>query len=232
LEAVVFGTPPGPDGARHLSLEEARRLIREHPLLYDKAGEEHFNLISALHKSLRGGDANASLYWLARMLESGEDPLYVARRMVRFASEDVGLADPRALQMALAAKEAFHFLGPPEGFLALAEAAVYLAMAPKSNALYVAYGKVRETIRKTGPLPVPLAIRNAPTSLMRDLGYGRDYRYPHEDADRVVDQEYLPEGVAGDRFYDPSDQGWEQELAGRLQRWRDLRRRKRDERPR
>jgi putative ATPase len=230
LESMVQCTPPDPDGVRRLTLEETRRILREHPLLYDKAGEEHFNLISALHKSLRGGDPNASLYWLARMLEAGEDPLYVARRMVRFASEDVGLADPRALQIALAAKEAFHFLGPPEGFLALAEAAAYLALAPKSNSLYTAYGKVREAIRRTGPLPPPLSIRNAPTTLMRDLGYGRDYRYPHEDPERVVDQEYMPEGLMGERFWEPSNQGWEQELTRRMERWRELRDRRKSDR--
>jgi len=226
LESLVLITAPLIDGTRHLSVEAARRHIQQHPLLYDKAGEEHFNLISALHKSLRGGDPDAALYWLARMLEAGEDPLYVARRMVRFASEDVGLADPQALQVALAAKDAFHFLGPPEGFLALAEAAVYLALAPKSNSLYTSYAKVRDTIDRTGPLPTPLEIRNAPTRLMRDLGYGRGYLYPHEDPDRVVDQQYLPQALAGERFYEPSDQGWERELAKRLQRWREIRARK------
>jgi putative ATPase len=228
LESIVLCTAAGQDGSRRLTVAETRRILREHPLLYDKTGEEHFNIISALHKSLRGGDPDGSLYWLARMLEAGEDPLYVARRMVRFASEDVGLADPQALQVVLAAKEAFHFLGPPEGFLALAQAATYLAMAPKSNSLYTAYGKVQEVIRRTGPLPVPLSIRNAPTRLMKDLGYGRDYRYPHDDPDRVVDQEYLPDGVAGRRFWEPTDQGWERELADRLRNWRRLRRAKKE----
>lgn len=229
LESMVLCTQPDSEGLRSISLEEARRLLHQHPLLYDRAGEEHFNLISALHKSLRGGDPDASLYWLARMLESGEDPLYVARRMVRFASEDVGLADPHALQVALAARDAFNFLGPPEGFLALAQAALYLALAPKSNSLYVAYGKVREAIERTGPLPVPLAIRNAPTALMARLGYGRGYLYPHEDPLKVVDQQYLPDELAFERFWEPAGQGFEQELALRLKRWMELRQKRRQE---
>lgn len=223
LESLVVGTKPDTEGFRHLSLEEARRSLRQHPLLYDRAGEEHFNLISALHKSLRGGDPQAALYWLARMLEAGEDPMYVARRMVRFASEDVGLADPQALQVALAARDAFHFLGPPEGFLALAQAAVYLALAPKSNSLYVAYDKVREEIGRTGPLPVPLSIRNAPTPLMERLGYGRGYLYPHDDPEKVVDQRYLPEGLCCESFWEPAGQGFERELAARLKKWMELR---------
>jgi putative ATPase len=229
LESMVLCTQPDSEGVRHISLEEARALIQQHPLLYDRAGEEHFNLISALHKSLRGGDPDASLYWLARMLEAGEDPLYVARRMVRFASEDVGMADPRALEVTLAAKDAFHFLGPPEGFLALAQAAVYLALAPKSNSLYVAYGKLRDVIERTGSLPVPLAIRNPVSSLMARLGYGRGYLYPHDDPQKVVDQQYLPDELASEVFWEPSDQGFEQELALRLRRWKELRLRRREE---
>ncbi|MEJ5376531.1 MAG: replication-associated recombination protein A [bacterium] len=229
LESMVLGTRPDSTGTRHISLEEAKRLLQQHPLLYDKAGEEHFNLISALHKSLRGGDPDASLYWLARMLEAGEDPLYVARRMVRFASEDVGLADPMALQVALAAKEAFHFLGPPEGFLALAEAAVYLAMAPKSNSLYLAYGKLKEVIKRTGPLQVPLALRNPVSPLMAQMGYGKDYRYPHDDPDKVVDQQYLPQELSSEVFWEPGEQGLERELALRLRNWKDLRRKKKQE---
>ncbi len=229
LESMVLGTRPDSTGTRHISLEEAKRLLQQHPLLYDKAGEEHFNLISALHKSLRGGDPDASLYWLARMLEAGEDPLYVARRMVRFASEDVGLADPMALQVALAAKEAFHFLGPPEGFLALAEAAVYLAMAPKSNSLYLAYGKLKEVIKRTGPLEVPLALRNPVSPLMAQMGYGKDYRYPHDDPDKVVDQQYLPQELSSEVFWEPGEQGLERELALRLRNWKELRRKKKQE---
>lgn len=230
LESLVLGTRPDSRGIRHISLEEAKRLLHEHPLLYDRAGEEHYNLISALHKSLRGGDPQASLYWLARMLEAGEDPLYIARRMVRFASEDVGLADPTALQVALAAKDAFHFLGPPEGFLALAQAAVYLALAPKSNSLYVAYGRLKAVIQRTGALPVPLALRNPASSLMAKLGYGRGYLYPHEDPERVVDQQYLPDGLLSQTFWEPSDQGFEQELAIRLKKWMELRKKRKKER--
>ncbi len=230
LESIVLGTRPDSTGVRQVSLQEARRLLHQHPLLYDRVGEQHFNLISALHKSLRGGDPDASLYWLGRMLEAGEDPLYIARRMVRFASEDVGLADPVALQVALAAKEAFHFLGPPEGFLALAQAAVYLALAPKSNSLYAAYGKLRQAIERTGPLPVPLSLRNPVSGLMVKLGYGRGYLYPHEDPERVVDQEYLPDDLLSQIFWEPSDQGFEQELADRLKRWRELRRKRKQER--
>jgi putative ATPase len=224
LESLVSFLASRQDRAPLLTAETVQEFLLKHPLLYDKAGEEHFNLISALHKSLRGGDPDASLYWLGRMLEAGEDPLYVARRLVRFASEDVGLADPQALSVAIAARDAFHFLGPPEGFLALAQAAVYLALAPKSNSIYRAYGKVQEAIGKHGPLPVPLAIRNAPTPFMRNLGYGRDYRYPHDDPDRVVDQQYLPDGIGTQRFYHPSDQGQEKIMAERLRRWYHLRR--------
>lgn len=223
LESAVISAAPDENGKRVLSLPSAREAIRIHPLLYDKGGEEHFNLISAFHKSMRGGDPDASLYWLARMLEAGEDPLYVARRMVRFASEDVGLADPMALQVALAARDAFHFLGPPEGFLALAEAAVYLALAPKSNSVYTAYGRVMEAIKRWGPLPVPFPLRNAPTRLMEKLGYGKGYLYPHDDPDRVVDQDYLPQEISGSRFWHPTDQGLERELRDRFLRWMELR---------
>lgn len=226
LESLVECTAPDSNGMREIGLEAAKEAISSHPLLYDKGGEEHFNLISAFHKSLRGGDPDASLYWLVRMLDSGEDPLYVARRMVRFASEDVGLADPMALQVALAAKEAFHFLGPPEGYLALAEAAIYLAMAPKSNSAYLAYEKVKEVVERTGPLPVPLEIRNAPTPLMKSLGYGRGYLYPHDDPDRVVAQNYLPQELSLERFWQPTDQGMERELKVRLCNWLELRRKK------
>ncbi len=176
-------------------------------LLYDNAGEEHFNIISALHKSIRNSDADAGLYWLARMLEAGEDPLYVARRLVRFASEDVGLADPQALVLAMAAQQAVHFIGLPEGALALAELVVYLAAAPKSNALYVAYGEAARDALETRAEPVPLWIRNAPTGLMKDLGYGKGYRYAHDEAEGVAGMECLPEGLAGRRYYRPTDRG-------------------------
>ena len=189
---------------------------------YDKSGEEHFNIISALHKSLRGGDVDASLYWLARMLVAGEEPLYVARRMVRFASEDVGLADPQALVQAMAATEAFRFLGPPEGELALAQLAIYLATAPKSNRAYTAWGAARREAEEKGSQPVPMEIRNAPTRLMKDVGYGKGYDYPHDDPDAVVDQRYLPERVRGG-YYEPTDRGFEAEVARRVERWKTLR---------
>ncbi len=173
-----------------------------------------------MHKSLRGSDPDAALYWLARMLMAGEDPLYIARRMVRFATEDVGNADPYALRLCMAAMEAFRFLGPPEGELALAQAAVYLATASKSNSIYEAYGRVREAIEQTGTLPVPLHIRNAPTRLMKSLGYGRDYKYAHNYEEAFVPQQYLPEGLQGTRFYEPREQGYEKFIKQRLDHWR------------
>ncbi len=189
---------------------------------YDKGGEAHFNLISALHKSLRGSDPDAAVYWLARMLAGGEDPLYVARRMVRFAAEDVGLADPFALTLAMAATESYRMLGSPEGELALVEAAVYLATAPKSNRLYTAYGQVMDVIRETGSPPVPLHIRNAPTGLMKKLGYGRDYRYAHDFEDAYTPQAYLPESLEGRVFYRPTERGYEKTVSQRLARWREI----------
>ena len=189
-------------------------------LLYDKSGEEHYNLISALHKSLRDSDPDASLYWLARMLDSGEDPLYVARRLVRFASEDVGNADPAALAVTLAAKDAYDFLGSPEGELALAQATVYLAMAPKSNAVYVAFDQARADVAERPAEPVPLHIRNAPTGLMKQLGYGAGYQYAHDAPDARVQQEHLPEALRGREYYHPSDRGLEGELGRRLAEWR------------
>jgi len=200
------------------AVEEA---IQKKTLLYDKGGEEHYNLISAFHKSMRGSDPDAAVYWLTRMLEAGEDPLYVARRMVRFASEDVGNADPRALTVALAAAEAYRFLGSPEGELALVQAAVYLATAPKSNALLRAYGRVRGLIRETGSLPVPLHIRNAPTGLMKGLGYGEGYLYDHDFDEALAPQEYLPPELKGKaRFYEPTNRGYEQTVRERLSYWR------------
>jgi len=183
----------------------------------DKAGETHFNLISALHKSLRGSDVDASLYWLARMCEAGEDPMYIARRLVRFASEDVGVADPTALPQVLAAKQAVEFVGYPECKLALAQAVVYLALAPKSNSLYTAYGSAAKTVMESPPYSVPLAIRNAPTRLMKNLGYGKDYDYPHDHPDAMTDQEYFPEELRGKRFYHPKSYGFEKELKKRLE---------------
>jgi putative ATPase len=189
---------------------------------YDKSGEDHYDTISALHKSLRGSDPDASLYWLARMLERGDDPLYVARRLIRIASEDVGLASPQALQLAIAAQQAIHFLGMPEGALALAELVVYLALAPKSNAVYRAYGEVRRDVEQTRNDPGPIHLRNAPTGLMKELGYGKGYRYAHDYDEGVVAQQNLPENLAGRRYYEPTTRGFERELADRLQRIREI----------
>jgi putative ATPase len=205
-------------------LQEA---LQHRTLLYDKSGEEHYNLISALHKSLRNSDADAALYWLARMLEAGEDPLYIARRLVRFASEDVGLADPQALRVALDAMGAFHFIGLPEGKLALAQATVYLAVAPKSNALYAAYSRVSDDVARTRNEPPPLWIRNAPTRLMKELGYGEGYEYAHEDEDGVTAMECLPEGLRGTTYYRPTDRGVERRVAERIREIRTLRESKR-----
>jgi putative ATPase len=197
----------------------ARRLPR-----YDKGGEEHFNLISALHKAVRGSDVEGALYWLARMLAGGEDPLYIARRVVRMASEDIGLADPRALAVALAAKEAYHFLGSPEGELAIAQAVIYVTTAPKSNRVYEAWGRAVGAAREHPAEPVPLHIRNAPTRLMEELGYGREYRYdPHEEAGFAAGQAYLPEALKGARWYEPTDSGFEKTVRERLARWAEMR---------
>jgi len=229
---LVLTTPPDSKGFRHIRKEDLKEILQRKTFLYDKSGEEHYNLISALHKSLRGSDPDAALYWLGRMLEAGEDPLYIARRMVRFASEDVGMADPHALQVAVSAMEAFHFVGLPEGNLALAEAAVYLATAPKSNALYTAYQRVQSDIREVENMPVPLHIRNAPTPLMKDLGYGKDYKYPHDYPDHFVDEEYLPENLRGRTYYHPSDQGFEKEIKRRLEYWRKRKSNRREEKDR
>ena len=186
---------------------------------YDKSGEGHYNLISALHKAVRGSDPQAALYWLARMVEGGEDRLFLARRLVRMASEDIGLADPQALQVALAAKDAFHFLGSPEGELALAEAAVYLATAPKSNRVYIAWGRALEAARETPAAPVPLHVRNAPTRLMKELGYGSGYSYAHDDPAGYTAQEYFPDAVKERAYYEPGNFGFEKKVAERLAWW-------------
>jgi putative ATPase len=196
-------------------------LAQNRALVYDKSGEEHYNLISALHKSMRNSDPDASVYWLARMVESGEDPLYIARRLVRFASEDVGNADPQALAITVAAKDAVHFMGMPEGNTALAQAAIYLATAPKSNAVYEAYNEAAEAAANEVAEPVPLHLRNAPTKLMKSLDYGKDYRYAHNEADGVAaDMECLPPAHKDRRFYRPTDRGFEQEVRKRLTEWR------------
>ena len=220
LEVLVSMVQNLPDDQRAISLKFAQDALLKKSLLYDKDGEEHYNLISALHKSLRGSDPDAALYWLGRMLAAGEDPLYIARRMIRFASEDIGNADPQALVVAVAAQQAFHFIGLPEGELALAQAAVYLATAPKSNALYVGYGKVKNTINTKGYLPVPLHIRNAPTKLMKDLNYGKDYKYAHDYEESYVPQDYLPEEIKGELFYQPKGVGFEKTIKERLNYWR------------
>jgi len=223
LELAVALEAARPDGRRRVTEEAIREAVQKKALLYDKSGEEHYNLISALHKSLRDSDPDGALYWLGRMLDAGEDPLYVARRLVRFASEDVGNADPAALRLTLDAKEAYHFLGTPEGELALAQAAVYLALAPKSNAVYAAWNAVREDIREKPAEPVPLHLRNAPTGLMANLGYGRGYQYAHDAPDAVVDQEHLPGALRGRVYYRPTERGLEKDLGERLRRWREQR---------
>jgi putative ATPase len=205
-----------------ITLKDLETALQEKALVYDKDGEEHYNIISALHKSLRDSDPDAALYWLARMLAAGEDPFYIARRMVRFASEDIGNADPQALGVALNAMEAFKFLGHPEGELALAQAAVYLATAPKSNSIYSAFGKVHAVVKNTGSLPVPFHIRNAPTQLMQDLGYGKDYKYAHNYRDAIVAQEHLPAELKGQQFYFPTSRGFEKTIKERLEKWRQL----------
>jgi putative ATPase len=217
LEALVFGTAPDAAGRRVVSQAVLEEVLQKKLLPYDKSGDEHFNLISALHKSVRNSDPDAALYWLARMLESGEDPLYLARRMVRMASEDIGLAEPNALAVTLAAKDAFDFLGPPEGNLALAQAAVYLSLAPKSNAVYTAYGEVQEDLKNTIAEPVPLHLRNAVTGLMRNVGYGKGYQYAHDSEEKLTDMTCLPESLVGRTYYTPTDQGFEARIRQRLE---------------
>jgi putative ATPase len=217
LELAVRSARADAAGRRVLTKELLEDVLQRKLLRYDKTGEEHYNLISALHKSVRNSDPDAALYWLARMIESGEDPLFLARRMVRMASEDIGLAEPGALAVTLAAKEAFDFLGAPEGHLALAQAAVYLSLAPKSNALYTGYGAVMEDVRQTEAEPVPLHLRNAPTGLMKDLGYGEGYKYAHNFEEKVTDMTCLPDNLRGRRYFKPTDQGFEQRLRARLE---------------
>jgi putative ATPase len=220
IELAYLTTEPAADGSRALSLARIEEAAQQRSLRYDKGGEEHYNLISALHKSMRGSDPDAALYWLGRMLEAGEDPLYIVRRMVRFASEDIGNADPQALLVAVAAMQAVHFIGMPEGNLALAQAAIYLATAPKSNALYTAYTSVQQDIQTLPALPVPLYLRNAPTALMKGLGYGRGYQYPHHFPGHHVEEIYLPENLQDRIYYAPVDDGYERIIRERLQRWR------------
>ncbi len=211
-----------------VDLAFVQQSISRRALLYDKAGEEHYNLISALHKSMRNSDPDAAIYWLARMLEAGEDPLYVARRMVRFASEDIGNADPQALTVAVAAKDAVHFIGMPAGNTALAQAAVYLATAPKSNAIYTAYQEAAEAAHRDVAEPVPLHLRNAPTKLMKNLDYGKGYRYAHEEKAGVAPMECLPPSLRGRHFYHPTERGFEKEIKRRLDGWEALKKKMKD----
>jgi putative ATPase len=211
LAAGLARTAPGEDKNR-ITADAAREAIQQRTLRYDKDGEEHFNLISALHKCLRDSDPDAALYWFYRMIDAGEDPRYIARRLTRFASEDVGLADPNALRLALDAWQAFERLGSPEGELALAQVVVWLAAAPKSNSVYAAEKQIRKDIERYGPLPVPLVIRNAPTRLMKDLGYGQDYQYAHHDPEAIVVQDHLPDELADRVYYHPTERGIEARL--------------------
>ncbi|MBF0424644.1 MAG: replication-associated recombination protein A [Magnetococcales bacterium] len=224
LETLVelSGDDDDASAERRLGMGDLERSLIRRAALFDKAGEGHYNLISALHKSLRGSDVDAALYWLARMLVAGEDGLYIARRMVRFATEDIGNADPQALAITLHARDAYHFLGAPEGELALAQAVVYLATAPKSNSIYMAFGVARRLAATSGHLPPPLHIRNAPTTLMKELGYGSGYLYAHDYEGGYVAQEYLPDSLRNERIYQPVERGFEREIARRLGYWRRL----------
>jgi putative ATPase len=217
-------------GGKLITKPLAAEAMQRRVLLYDKKGEQHYDIISALHKSVRNSDPDAALYWLGRMLEAGEDPMYCARRIVRMAVEDIGLAAPEALNLCLSARDAMHFLGQPEGGLALAQAVVYLALAPKSNAVYVAYNNVRADIEATAAQPVPLHLRNAPTKLMKELDYGKEYQYAHDVEGRVADMECLPPGLAGRRYYQPTNEGREKLLAQRMEEIARIKRQKREER--
>ncbi len=219
LETAAMSTPPNIEGVRPITLEIIEDVLQRRAVIYDKAGEQHYDLISALHKSMRDSDPDASIYWLAMMLDAGEDPLYIARRMVRFASEDVGMADPQALVVAMAAQQAVHFIGMPEGNLALAEAAVYLSTAPKSNSLYEAYSKVQEEIKGGSSESVPLHLRNPVTPLMKEMGYGEDYKYAHDYPEHFVEQQHLPDSIKDRKFYTPGKQGYEKEIEARLKGW-------------
>jgi putative ATPase len=229
LEAAVAGSPAASGDTPHRRVDTAliEQVIQRRALLYDKAGEEHYNLISALHKSMRNSDPDAAVYWLARMLEAGEDPLYIARRLVRFASEDVGNADPQALALTVAAKDAAHFIGMPEANTALAQAVIYLATAPKSNAAYVAYEHASADALRDAAEPVPLHLRNAPTRLMKALDYGKGYEYAHNDRDGVTSMECLPPARQGRTYYDPTERGFEKEIKRRLDGWKALKQKKR-----
>jgi putative ATPase len=222
ISAGLLTSDKGSPDARTLSVGLVEEAAQQKTLRYDKDGEEHYNLISALHKSLRDSDPDGSLYWFYRMLDAGEDPLYISRRLIRFASEDIGVADPHALVQANASRAAFQSLGSPEGELAIAQTVVYLATAPKSNSVYAATKEVRSCINKTGSLPVPLQIRNAPTKLMKELGYGKGYQYAHAATDALVEQDHMPEALVGTRFYEPTNRGYESVIKERISKWRKL----------
>ena len=226
LELSIAAAPMAEE-ERRVSVERVQQTIQRRALLYDKSGEEHYNLISALHKSMRNSDPDATVYWLARMVEAGEDPMYIARRLVRFASEDIGNADPQALTVAVAAKDAVHFIGMPEGNTALAQAAIYLATAPKSNAIYEAYSRAAEDAHKHVAQPVPLHLRNAPTKLMKDLDYGKGYKYAHSEADAVADMSCLPPALQDRKYYEPKDRGFEKEIKRRLDGWEAIKQKRR-----
>src|SRR3954451_8985266 len=228
LLELSVASAPAVDGERRVDQTRVEQTIQRRALLYDKSGEEHYNLISALHKSMRNSDPDAAVYWLARMLEAGEDPLYVARRLVRFASEDVGNADPQALAITVAAKDAVHFIGMPEGNTALAQAVIYLATAPKSNAVYEAYNHAAQDAHNDVAQPVPLHLRNAPTRLMKDLEYGKGYKYAHNEADAIADMSCLPSALEGRKYYDPKERGFEKEIKRRLDGWDAIKMKRRD----
>jgi putative ATPase len=228
INLLELSVAAAPEVSGVLRVDKARveQTIQRRALLYDKSGEEHYNLISALHKSMRNSDPDATVYWLARMVESGEDPLYIARRLVRFASEDVGNADPQALAIAVAAKDAVHFMGMPEGNTALAQAALYLATSPKSNAIYAAYNRAAADAHQDVAEPVPLHLRNAPTKLMKDLAYGKGYEYAHDDADAVTGMSCLPPALEGRKYYEPLERGFEKEIKRRLDGWNEIKRKR------
>src|SRR5438552_13232338 len=230
LELSVAAAPKDasePGVRRRVDQARVGQAIQRRALLYDKSGEEHYNIISALHKSMRNSDPDASVYWLARMIEAGEDPLYIARRLVRFASEDIGNADPQALTVAVAAKDAVHFIGMPEGNTALAQAAIYLATSPKSNAVYEAYSHAAEDAHRDVAQPVPLHLRNAPTKLMKDLEYGKGYKYAHNEADAIADMSCLPSALEGRKYYEPRERGFEKEIKRRLDGWEEIKKKRR-----
>jgi putative ATPase len=229
LELASLVAHEDASGRRVITVELAREALQRNTILYDQSGEEHYNLISALHKSIRHSDPDAALYYLARMIEGGEDPMFIARRLLRAASEDIGLADPQAVVQALAAKQAVEFIGYPECDTALAQATVYLACAPKSNSLYVAIGKVKAEVKATGPLPVPLHLRNAPTALMKALDYGKGYQYDHQWPEKISPMDALPEELAGRKYYEPGHLGFEKEIQKRLEYFTRVRERLRAE---